>query len=188
MTQTQQNGAFTYEEQKQLAKQHDPFLMEAVAQFLGEADIWDFGCGDGKNVQALRKLRPNRKVSGIEGSPVHGGSVRPIQWDLTYPLWLGEPRSVLCLEVGEHIPPEKEEVFLDNLARNCYKRMVLSWGIPGQKGTRHVNCRENKYVIRQLWERGFIYLPARTAALREASNLPWFRHTLLAFQYCIADE
>ena len=34
---------------------------------------------------------------------------------------------VLSLEVGEHIPKEYENIFIDNLCNNCINGIIISW-------------------------------------------------------------
>ncbi|KAK7004434.1 hypothetical protein BgiMline_005954, partial [Biomphalaria glabrata] len=37
---------------------------------------------------------------------------------------------VLSIEVGEHIPPQYEDTYLDNLARHAREGLILSWASP----------------------------------------------------------
>jgi tryptophanyl-tRNA synthetase len=88
---------------------------------------------------------------------------------------------VLSLEVGEHIPEEYEEVFIQNLVTHANDMLVISWGIPGQLGLGHVNCRENSYIIGKIMENGFRYDERWSGILRRTARLPWFKKTLMVF-------
>lgn len=89
---------------------------------------------------------------------------------------------VISLEVGEHIPKEKEEIFLDNVANFAKKHLVLSWAVPGQGGKGHVNEKNNDYIIWKMVDRGFKYDIKATYFLRNHSHLPWFHNSLMAFK------
>ncbi len=148
----------------------------------------DFGCGLG----VLRRL-PARShgytVSAVEGTEgINEISLFKgiLTCDLSQPLSLNLPMSsVLCLEVGEHLLPSQEDVFLDNITRFCKGKMVLSWAVPGQKGYGHHNERPNEYIISQLAKRGFEFngeqtrLSARENYARNEAQ--WLFNTLMVF-------
>lgn len=160
----------------------DTVLAEELSLLLSEKSICDFGCELGKYVGWLKKH--GFECDGFDGNPntaeLTGGMCRtlnlaePVQLDKKYD-------SVICLEVGEHIPKKFEAVFLDNLTNHAKETIVLSWAIPGQEGDGHVNCRPNSYVIYQLWKRGFQYRPSQTILLRANCYIPWFKNTLMVF-------
>ena len=89
---------------------------------------------------------------------------------------------MLSLEVGEHIPAEFEDQFIDNITKHVKKTLIISWAIEGQGGSGHVNCRNNDYIIGQVTERGFKYNEKASNELRKAAtNAFWFSYTLLVF-------
>ena len=45
----------------------------------------------------------------------------------------------MSLEVGEHLPKEFEDIFINNLDNNNNYGIVLSWAIKGQGGYGHYN-------------------------------------------------
>jgi 2-polyprenyl-3-methyl-5-hydroxy-6-metoxy-1,4-benzoquinol methylase len=104
--------------------------------------------------------------------------------DLTVPQTLITPYDfVLCLEVGEHIPQQHEQMFLDNLNKFVGRDLVMSWAVPGQySASGHVNNQPNEYVIEQMWSRGLRYQKKMTKILRGYSTLKWFKNTLLVFR------
>ncbi|MBV8720624.1 MAG: hypothetical protein JO277_00650, partial [Candidatus Eremiobacteraeota bacterium] len=152
-----------------------------------DAPIYDFGCGAGTYLRALADAG-HINLCGFEGEPLPlAYRLHPAieQRDLTVPFSV-PPGTIVCLEVGEHIPAEYEHQLLDNLANNCADRLILSWAVPGQGGTGHVNCKSNDEIIRSLATRGFEHVDSWTAAARSVvppnSSTPWFRETLLLFR------
>ena len=89
---------------------------------------------------------------------------------------------VMSLEVGEHIPAQYENCFINNICRHSNKWIILSWAIIGQGGNGHVNCRNNEYIIEQLLNRGFLYDYEVSKTLRENANIFWFKNTLMVFK------
>jgi hypothetical protein len=89
---------------------------------------------------------------------------------------------VFCLEVGEHIPVQYEQTFIDNVCRAAKNDIVLSWAIIGQGGDGHVNCRNNDYVINQMAIRGFTIDIGKSNQLRNCANLFWFKNTVMYFK------
>lgn len=87
----------------------------------------------------------------------------------------------VCTEVGEHIPPQFEDVFLNNIVHNVKKGVVLSWGLPGQRGNGHVNGQTNEHVTAKMNHLGFDYDADKTKDFRNSTTLPWFRQTLMVF-------
>lgn len=145
--------------------------------------VIDLGCGDGYYLNKLWDAG-FRNICGIDG---YQGNKSPLVEiaDLTKELeiLMNTRGQVLSLEVGEHIPQQYEQIFIDNLCRHCDSRMVISWAIEGQGGIGHVNCRNNYYVIDQIEKRGFEFNAERTHYLRADIEIEvsYFRNTLLVF-------
>jgi SAM-dependent methyltransferase len=158
-------------------------IIDHYGKGIGVQTILDMGCGNGAYSMFFIN-EAGYKVKAIDGNPntpelTQGiGSVQ----DFTVPFDLGIHDLVLCLEVAEHIPAEFEAEFVKNLARHTGKHLVLSWGIPGQDGLGHVNCRENKYVIDLITSHGFVYMENISLDLRTNAENTWFKNTILAFE------
>lgn len=143
--------------------------------------IIDFGCGDGYYLNYLNTHNVPL-VIGFDG-------YKSVDKDFVFESDLSKPRNfpvrgqVLSLEVGEHIPVQYEQTFIDNLCRHCDSRLVLSWALPGQNGHGHVNCRPNEYVIEQVEQRGFKFHIHQTNFLRSdiEMHVSYFKTTLMVF-------
>lgn len=165
---------------------HDALLNDYIASVFAPPDsTLDLGCGRGDYLATFHRAGW-RNLTGVDGTLgikefAHFKNI--LSHDLCAPLDLGKQYElVISLEVGEHLPPEFETVFLENIARHAAKNVLLSWAVEGQKGPGHVNCRNNDYVIERLKALGFNYNARVSSGLRDNSSLPWFANTLMYFQ------
>ena len=179
------SGIWSEEEAKQ---QHrfSQTLSDSIASILPiEQPISDLGCGLGDYASSL--VGDGYSVKAYDGTENLNliGSVFPIHHiDLTEWFSFEERSNILCLEVGEHIPPQYESRFLDCLIRNALNKIVLSWAVPGQGGNGHVNERDNEYIISELEKRGAKYNREQSSSIREAmesDDLWWFKNTIMVF-------
>ena len=145
----------------------------------------DIGCGNGEYC-AFFKNHGWPCVHGYEGTKditslgIYDDILRV---DLTKRRWVEVPYDfVLCLEVGEHIPLQCEQVFIDNLCEYARQDLVMSWAVPGQGGAGHFNEKINAHVITEFVKRGFEFRGAESEALREVATLKWFKNTMLVFK------
>ena len=157
----------------------DKRLAKAIAGTVGMIDrAADLGCGLGEYVEYLNRAGGN--CVGYDGRPGTDKIADCFTADLTN----GEVIDcdwALCLEVGEHIPRDKEAALLDKIA-SCRKGAVVSWARPGQVGHGHVNCREPEEVAKLLGERGLVVDKEETDRLRTASVLPYFQANVQVFR------
>jgi len=163
---------------------------EKLAEYLGTmcgslSSIADIGCGRGDYCKYLKDMGIPT-VHGYEGTigikEISAyGDIMTV--DLTKERWVGiDYDLVLCLEVGEHIPHQHEQCFIDNLCRYANKDLILSWAVPGQGGAGHINELSNEYIIGELAKRGFEFNKDVSDKLREASSRKWFKNTLMKFE------
>jgi hypothetical protein len=196
-------GIFTPDEAKPENYPHSDVLAHKLSRlFTTDKMVLDFGAGNCFYIKKLFKHGFN--VWGIDGYfPTHmhaelfdllsesNFNLHVQDLSKKFEFWYSpEPYKqifqigqVLCLEVGEHIPAKYESVFLDNLARHCNSRMVLSWAVPGQNGIGHVNCRPNEWVLEQMIKRGFTFNEHQTTYLRcnIEQHVAYFAQTLMVF-------
>jgi hypothetical protein len=84
-------------------------IVSKICEQYGVQEILDYGAGKGRLAQHLRTKRP----------------IRMTMYDPVMPQWSARPEPaemVACVDVLEHIEPEKLENVLDDL-RRCVKRV-----------------------------------------------------------------
>jgi hypothetical protein len=166
---------------------HSKSLSTWICNFLkGEEhhQLYDMGCGLGNYLKDLENSGFKR-LKGFEGEPPIQKVFKLItQQDLTKPFQMYERGNVISLEVGEHIPAEYMDIYLDNLANNCDKYLITSWAIRNQEGYGHVNCLDNNEIIPHIVKRGFKLLQNETDFARAViePHCHWFKNTLLIFK------
>ena len=174
----------------QLQSQHvfDKSLADSIAELanqLGHAKAYDFGCGEGKYTQVLNDS--GVQTEGFDGNPCTESYPNCSVQDLTDASFSREPRPfVLTLEVCEHVPKHLEEALVTTIDKHVQTggTLVLSWAVVGQHGLGHVNCQNNDYVIAKFTSMGYTYEASHAETLRKASNrtiAPWFFNTILVF-------
>lgn len=161
-----------------------PLAEKLVGIFAGHS-VLDMGCGLGWYMRVWRVAGID--VVGVDGSPtVLGLGLGCHQRDLAEPLSMPYDPCVyawvFCLEVGEHIPLEYANTFLNNVAKYAGIGVVLSWAVPGQAGHGHVNCQPNSWVIGQMAARGFSIDHGMAAELRAVVELEYLRNTIMVFR------
>lgn len=178
-----ETGVFTHEHKQKL----DESLAKKIIDFCTVNKLHyvaDLGCSNGRYCNYLT-AHGNLACVGYEGnsnikreySPIHIADLsKPLHNGLKYDL-------VLCLEVGEHIPPEKSDIFLDNVISFAKKDILLSWATPERKGggIGHVNERTNSEVIAMMESKGFQFSGHVTEIFREACSVRWFKTNLMCF-------
>ena len=129
--------------------------------------IIDMGAGVGQYGHALRSLDSRYNWRGYDGA----GNIEEVSdgfmsfFDLTIPLALPRADWVMSLEVGEHIPSEREKLVVRNIhAHNC-RGVLLSWAQLGKWGVGHVNNHRSQYLIDVFTGLGYRYNVNATEAL-----------------------
>ena len=179
-----ESGIWTLDTAK---KRHrfDHILTARIGQLWQPKQFADLGCGNGQYCAVLKGYGwpVVHGYEGTQGIMSLGIYDDIFTLDLTKRRWVEINYDlVLCLEVGEHIPEEHEQTFIDNVCEFTAKDLILSWAIPGQGGKSHVNEKPNDYIVEQFWKRGFRYDKGTTRDLRRHSSLKWFLNTILAFK------
>lgn len=144
--------------------------------------VYDFGCGQGYYLKELTEAGFN--CTGVEGFELNNFLHYGIFiHDLTEPMRLHQQGQVLSFEVGEHLPPEAEQTFLNTLTENCNSKLIMSWATPGQPGVGHINCKDQQYIITEVVRRGFRMNYADTLIIRKNvdKECDWLERNLLIF-------
>tara|TARA_B100000683_G_scaffold90742_1_gene89888 strand:+ start:1100 stop:1693 length:594 start_codon:yes stop_codon:yes gene_type:complete len=154
----------------------------ALVRERGFSTLMDLGAGTGRYAAEWKKR--GLSVTAYDGATniesLSAGLVR--QHDLTTPLPKCPASSVVTsLEVAEHIPADKQDVYLYNLFCAKPRLVVISWAPAHQRGNGHVNGRTALYVRKLMRVRGYAHDPDATARLRAHARLPWFKSNVQAF-------
>jgi hypothetical protein len=180
------NGAWTLEIAARRHKCDVSLAKEIMSIYPRPLSTADIGCGIGAYCKILsdggwQNVIGYDATVGVEGIP--GAYERIFFCDLTKEMVLIRPfLMILCLEVGEHIPKEFEQMFLNNVTNMAIKDIVMSWAPPGQGGTGHVNLQEQSYVLEQMAQRGFCIDQEKTEKLRMAAEFKYFQKNLIALR------
>ena len=125
----------------------------------GPKTLIDFGCGNGYYIHGA--WEEGVSVCGLEYNYEACQKYVPHQiedfvhkWDLTQPVKRGKFNYAMSLEVGEHLPEDKADVYVDSLT-NTADNIIFSAAIPEQKGDNHINCQPFEYWIEKFNKRGY---------------------------------
>lgn len=140
--------------------------------------VVDIGCGDGTWLSAFQ-ARGIEDILGVDGDYVDRATLRiPADrfrsHDLGQPLDLGRRFDLaICLEVGEHLPQERADAFIDSVMRHA-PVVLFSGAIPGQGGTHHVNEQWPQYWADRFAARDYLAFDAIRPLLWDNSNVAWY--------------
>ncbi len=144
----------------------------------------DFGAGGyGHYVRFFKEHGID--CEGFDGNPfslsLSHGLVEVL--DLSQPIHLKKSYDwVISIEVGEHLPPQYEKNFIENLDRHAVSGIIISWALKGQSGRGHCNCRDNDYIKKLFAAYGYINDVETEKALRDAASFPWLKTTIMVFR------
>ncbi len=134
-------------------------LLQYVFRLVTPRSVVDIGCGVGTWLSVCWD-HGITDILGIDGPWVDPQAlyIPPRCFrcaDLTVPLQLERTFDlVLSLEVAEHLPSEKAEIYVDTITR-CGPVILFSAAIPGQGGIDHRNEQWPSYWLSLLTKRGF---------------------------------
>jgi cyclopropane fatty-acyl-phospholipid synthase-like methyltransferase len=165
---------------------YDSSLGVSLTQFFKNENVLnlaDFGCGMGDYVKTLRENNIN--AVGFDGNPNTPELTNNLcgVFDLSLPKQFDEPFDwVMSLEVGEHLPQQFEDIFINNLHNNNKYGIILSWAVKGQGGSGHFNEQNTDYIKSKICELGYVNDIKSENKLRKDSSLGWFKNTIMVFR------
>lgn len=165
---------------------YDPSLASALGDFFQKekaSSIADFGCGTGDYIWTLRKR--GLTVEGYDGNPatpkLTNGAAEVV--DLSQPVELKKRFDwIMSIEVGQQIPKEFQNNFLENIHKHCTKGVILSWAVKGQGGYGHLNQQNNEVIKKLMADYGFTNDLETENALRKSGSASWLKQTLMVFR------
>ena len=169
---------------------HDSSLASALVSYFynqSASSILDLGAGLGLYNKKL--LENGFMASCYDGNPDTAilSEGRCGMLDLSQAINIPKYDWVMSLEVGEHLPKEYEDIFLNNIVKTSTSGIILSWAVPGQGGDGHVNEQSNEYVKNKMLDLGYFNDIESENILREASSLSWFKNTIMVFKPITGD-
>lgn len=156
-------------------------VAEHLLERLDFESVMDVGCGNGFLLQPLAAA--GKRVAGVDHS---AEVVQVLPPDLLAAVQVGDFAQanshwdlVCCIEVAEHVPPERSEDLVAALVRMARRWIYFSAAPPGQAGRGHINCRPVEDWLGWFAARGWHADGAATESLRRAlarlSDAWWLR-------------
>jgi SAM-dependent methyltransferase len=156
-----------------------------IIEFLQPGSILDLGCGSGIYPRLYQHLGV-ADVLGVDGLDLSATVLTADTYreaDLQQPFDAGRRFDlVICLEVLEHLFPERSDVLLDTIAAHATETILFSMAEPGQPGNGHINCLTMDAVLAHWEARGWYPNLAQTLGLRAISTMSWFRRNILVLK------
>lgn len=147
------SDSFDYEtmEQEQL-----PFVRRLMVWVSARCQppLVDLGAGTGMYVEAARGYGWQ-----AQGYDTTLQQTRPDLVERRSLLEVDDPgRTVLCIEVAEHLPESDAWSVIDSVWRNCLPGGLVIWSAaqPGQGGVGHINCQPPGYWRERAIVKGFV--------------------------------
>ena len=149
-------------------------LAKALSHFLKDKIVASFGDGRGIYKEIIDELNEVILYDAFDGSPYaelnSKGNVKFL--DLTIQIYhLDQYDWVLSIGVGQHIPIESENVYLDNLKKHAKEGVILSW-----------DRQDFDYVKFKLESIGFKHDLKASIYLKNRSELNWIKENINVFR------
>jgi SAM-dependent methyltransferase len=143
-------------------------VARGILRLLDFQSIYDVGCANGF---LLAEFHAGGKcVRGIDLSP---DVKQAVPLELVERVEVGDFAAargradlVCCVEVAEHIRPERSIDLIDTLTSLATRWIYFSAAPPGQLGRGHINCRPHEEWLAWLRERGWVVDEEKTSQLR----------------------
>lgn len=155
---------------RRIRRYHDDQIVIAKCfyEILGPKSVLDVGCGIGSYLCGFKEV--GCEVTGLDRYMNEAiGCADPSIREHLHKQDCGELFNlgrkfdlVICIEVAEHIAPEKSEILIENIATHAKSKILFSAAVPNQRGTGHINCREQEFWVNLFNRHGFILLEDKT--------------------------
>lgn len=179
-----------YDGQKKGSFQSANVILPKFLEIVGKDKIKtavDFGCGVGTWLAVFQKIVPDAKVIGMDSGESEErqffiSKESLIKADITKEIRFEEKYDVcFSLEVAEHIPKEKEEVYIKNLC-NSSDIILFSAALKGQGGTGHVNEQPLSYWIEVFKKENYDYIDGIRADIWNDDKVSyWYKQNIIVF-------
>lgn len=161
-------------------------VVPLVLEIIQPKSIIDVGCGTGTWLSVFRD-HGVEDIWGIDGDYVskqmlHIPEERYLTLDLRQPARLERQFDlVVSLEVGEHLPTEVADTFVDSLV-GLGPVVLFSAAIPFQVGTNHINTQWPEYWVALFERRGYLVIDALRKRIWQNGKVKyWYAQNMLLF-------
>lgn len=156
-------------------------LAEHLNELLAFRSVYDVGCANGFLLEGFQLN--GKEIGGIEASAAVRGVLPQSLVDRVeigdFANAEGSWGLVCCVEVAEHIEPERSQALVATLARLATDWIYFTAAPPGQTGRGHINCRPHVEWLGWLEDAGWSCDREVTDALRQRLSsqvhTPWLR-------------
>ena len=160
-----------YALQEQYAEDYR-LIAACLSAELDIASVIDLGCANGLLLLPFHEA--GKEVRGIELSPnvmsYLPSELREVVSIGDFSSMGGQADLVCCVEMAEHIRPNRSEELVDKLTSLARSWIYFSAAPPGQGGRGHINCRPMSEWTRWFEARGWRLDEGKTAALASTTQ------------------
>lgn len=184
-----------YRKASSMAACLNPWVARGLLDLFGSGRVLDVGAGVGAYAMFMSQIAGEAgdysRFSSLDGaenieewsgkrvrffdvsSRADAQGVVPVDW-------------VMSVEMAEHVPASLEAAVVANLHWLNTQGILLTWALPGQPGSGHINGRSNRYVHSLLHQLGYVRDVEAEARLRGTVNrfrlpAPPEHHSVLAW-------
>ncbi len=185
MAKTQPYSSHFYDAIRSGSRSSAEAVVPLIIGHLGAVEsVVDVGCGEGWwGAEFAGHLPWAVTALGIDGEYVESCAIPMEAVDLGQPFDLGRRFDVaVCLEVAEHLPPERADGFVADLCRLA-PTVVFSAAMPRQGGVGHVNLQPPAYWASLFRSRGYGWEdPIRQRVWQDPRVEPWYARGTLIYR------
>lgn len=156
-------------------------VANSLLRLLPFESVVDVGCANGFLLETFRAA--DKQIAGIELSAAVVELLDPAVREAVaigdFAELAGSWDLVCCVEVAEHIVPDRSLDLVDTLTRAARDWIYFTAAPPGQGGHGHINCRPHDEWLAEFAERGWQVDSQRTDELRreleQLERAAWLR-------------
>ncbi len=162
-------------------------IVPLIVQLFKPISVVDVGCSSGKWLKCFQDIGIDDylgidNVNKNQGIELSISKTKFLQHDLKKRINIKRKFDlVLSLEVAEHLPASKADIYIDSLV-NLGSIIIFSAAIPYQTGTHHINERWPSYWAKLFSERNFTPFDYFREKIWSNEKIEWwYSQNLLVF-------
>lgn len=167
-----------YEEQREGSRRSAREVVPLVLKLMQPERVVDVGCGVGTWLSVFKE-NGVKEILGVDGEYVDKAMLQiPVQQFLSHDLKQPVPSDeqfdlVVSLEVGEHLPDECAEIFVESLTK-LGPAVLFSAAIPFQGGTHHINEQWPDYWAKLFRNNGYEVVDCIRKQIWQNARVEWW--------------